>query len=70
MLSYLDCRDQHRQAGKGSLVPSKGAPDQLEPDHRHGVVKASLLAAGSFIPAVGTLSAVAEERRTPDETVR
>lgn len=51
------------------VVP-KRAPDQFEPDHRHGVVKASLLAAGSFITAVGTLLAVAGEWRTPDETVR
>ena len=39
-------------------------------DHRAAVVKAALLAAGSFITAIGTLLAVAGEWGTPDATVR
>jgi hypothetical protein len=39
-------------------------------DHRAAVVKAALLAAGSFITALGTLLAIAGEWGTPAETVR
>ncbi|MEU8232427.1 hypothetical protein AB0C12_22825 [Actinoplanes sp. NPDC048967] len=53
-----------------ATVTSNSRPDQDDPDHRAGVVKAALLAAASFITAVGTLLAVAGEWRTPDETVR
>jgi hypothetical protein len=53
-----------------TTVASGQASDQLGPDNRHGVVKASLLAAASFATAVGTLLAVAGEWGTPDATVR
>lgn len=53
-----------------TTVAPKSAPGQPEPDYRPGVVKAGLLAAGSFITAVGTLLAVAGQWRTTDGTVR
>jgi hypothetical protein len=52
-----------------NVLPNR-APEQPEPDDRAGVVKAVLLAAGSFITAIGTLLIVAGEWSTPDETVR
>ncbi|MFI5493521.1 hypothetical protein [Actinoplanes sp. NPDC051859] len=51
-------------------VSPNAASDQAEPDHRPAVVKAALLASGSFATAIGTLLAVAGEWGTPDETVR
>ena len=45
-------------------------PDKNDPDHRAAVVKAALLAAGSFIAALGTLLAIAGEWGTSDETIR
>ncbi|MET8152430.1 hypothetical protein ACIBSW_18695 [Actinoplanes sp. NPDC049668] len=53
-----------------TAVASKQVPDRPEPDPRPGVVKAGLLAAGSFATATGTLVAVAGEWGTPDATVR
>jgi hypothetical protein len=43
---------------------------QKDTDHRAGVVKAALLAAGSFLTALGTILAVAGEWGTPEETVQ
>ena len=51
-------------------VASNRPENQRETDPRPGVVKAVLLAAGSFATAVGTLLAVAGEWGTSDETVR
>lgn len=53
-----------------TTVATNQVPDQPKADHRHGVVKAALLAAGSFMTALVTLLAVAGEWGTPDATVR
>ena len=53
-----------------ATVTRNSGSGQKDHDHRAAVVKAALLAAGSFITAVGTLLAVAGEWGTPDETVR
>ena len=53
-----------------ATVPTNHDTGQKHPDHRAAVVKAALLAAASFITALGTLLAVAGEWSTPDETVR
>ena len=53
-----------------ATVTTKPVPGQTGPDHRPGVVKAALLAAGSCATGVATLLGVAGVWATPDETVR